>query len=550
MPCLKKDASPALVDAIQHIESRADECSVRLALPKIHSNIALWALLVGGIKLVEQGIAAYGDNSQDFDAALINISRIIPIAMKWVASSGNPASSLAQRRWTSTLAARTDEAFSVAGHYSTFLACFPMWHGNRYLAELISPALVRFTAPGSFRERQVSAHLKGFRPTAGPWESQRAKKTDQPPQIQERFASVLKNCRKTGSLRFRYDDPWDLWFELLPDYQARVTGITRRPDSLSLGSYTLGQFKRLYAGLLAVCATHEFLCFRWGQVSGGYPFDSAVMVRSTASWISVLSALSGLSPGDCQAALSDLTFDLARSSILHINPFVPLDGSTMNVALAPMFPLHSLPDENILRVCSQLRPSSFDATTVEKQSEMLATLGSRCGKFALQGSTALPSPHPDIDLIVTDDESSTIVLAEMKWIRKTMRPAEFRDKDAEILKGISQLEDIRDFLAAKPDYLPSLGRLPRQVSDYSNVYYLLVVRDHWLWVEPNDDVGIVEFDAFSSALARSEGLQSAVKDLLRYDWLPVEGRDFIVQYDRAMVNGVALESEVFYSPKP
>ncbi len=127
-----------------------------------------------------------------------------------------------------------------------------------------------------------------------------------------------------------------------------------------------------------------------------------------------------------RAAISDLTFDFARSLDLHVNPFVPLDRSTMRIAIAPPFPLRSLPDENILRVCSQLRPSSFDATTGEKESEMLATLHTRCTKFALQGPVRLPSPHADIDMIVTDDGSSTIILAEMKWIRKTLRPIELR----------------------------------------------------------------------------------------------------------------------------
>ena len=35
-------------------------------------------------------------------------------------------------------------------------------------------------------------------------------------------------------------------------------------------------------------------------------------------------------------------------------------------------------------------------------------------------------------------------------------------------------------------------------------------------------------------------------ELLGYEWLPVEGRDFRVQFDRAIANGAAIESEVFY----
>ena len=76
-----------------------------------------------------------------------------------------------------------------------------------------------------------------------------------------------------------------------------------------------------------------------------------------------------------------------------------------------------------------------------------------------------------------------------------------------------------------------------------------VARDHWRWKSP-DGIAIVEFDAFVRALARSGNLHDVVAGLLTYDWLPVEGRDFIVQYDNATANGVSIESQVFYSTEP
>src|SRR5580700_894376 len=82
-----------------------------------------------------------------------------------------------------------------------------------------------------------------------------------------------KNClkwfiRAVGRQRFTYDDPWQLWAELLPEYQSRLAAISRRNDALSLGDYTLGEFKKFYAALLTVCATQEHLCFAWGRNTG------------------------------------------------------------------------------------------------------------------------------------------------------------------------------------------------------------------------------------------------------------------------------------------
>jgi hypothetical protein len=67
-----------------------------------------------------------------------------------------------------------------------------------------------------------------------------------------------------------------------------------------------------------------------------------------------------------------------------------------------------------------------------------------------------------------------------------------------------------------------------------------------VWVEPSKELAIVEFDAFSKALQRPDGLSSTISDLLEYDWLPQEGKDFRVQLEPSTVNGVSLESDVYY----
>ena len=94
-PCVKTRAAAQIVAAVVQLEQRADECFVSLELLKLHANIVLWSTLVGGIKLVEEQIAIHGDNSAQFDAALINIGRFIPVALKWAAEHAKPASTLA-----------------------------------------------------------------------------------------------------------------------------------------------------------------------------------------------------------------------------------------------------------------------------------------------------------------------------------------------------------------------------------------------------------------------------------------------------------------------
>jgi hypothetical protein len=119
-------------------------------------------------------------------------------------------------------------------------------------------------------------------------------------------------------------------------------------------------------------------------------------------------------------------------------------------------------------------------------------------------------------------------------------------RNAEVLKGITQLEQIREFLANRPNHPHSNGIIPKPLTEYQNVFYLLVARDHWLWIEPQKNLAVVEFDTFLAALKRPESLQFIISDLLKYEWLPQEGRNFRVQFDVSTVNGVSIENEVFY----
>jgi hypothetical protein len=547
MATFKKDAPQELVEIARQIEERADECCKSVRLLGRPSNIAIWSLLIGCVARIEQEITKYGDDSPILPNALVNLGRSLPVAIRWAFQHGKKPSRLASRRWTAVIAAEVEEAILVAHKYETFLGSFPLWHKNKFAVELLSPMGVRFVIPGPRRNRQVSAYQKGFRPDRGYYKGIRTPKVKQTPLVEKLFRELLLHaCRKTGALRFEYKDPWELWFALLPGYQARMEGIVRRGEALSLGVFTIGDFKQVYAALMAICAAHEYICFLWEKQNGVYPFDSAVLIQSEDNWASRLSKLSHVDLQKCHSMVRDLTFDFSSTLDLHIHPIVPLDAGPMNLAIIPAFPLHSRPDENILRVCSLLRPSEFDVTTLAKEQEMRADLEEIGSPYPMQGPIMLPNPTPDIDLIVMDERSSTIVIAELKWIRKTVRSVELVSRDAEVLKGIGQIEQVREFLTKHPNYLRSQGRIPKSLTEYENVYWLLAARDHWLWIEPTKNSGIVEFEAFANALKRREGLDFAISDLLKYEWLPEEGRNFRVQFETTTVNGVSIENEVYY----
>jgi hypothetical protein len=164
-----------------------------------------------------------------------------------------------------------------------------------------------------------------------------------------------------------------------------------------------------------------------------------------------------------------------------------------------------------------------------------------------QGPRTLPKALPDIDLILTDEASSTLVICEAKWIRKTVKVVEHVDRDEDVAKGFGQLEKIRDFLAANPLHLKQLKTLPRPYDQYQNVYFIVLARDHWLWREPDKQIAILEFEAFVRIVSNTTDLHVALDELLRYEWLPVQGSDFTVRSEQSRAGTVLIESEIFYA---
>jgi hypothetical protein len=182
---------------------------------------------------------------------------------------------------------------------------------------------------------------------------------------------------------------------------------------------------------------------------------------------------------------------------------------------------------------------------------MRQTLREELKRFCCADPIDLPDGSTDIDLVIEDDASSTVVISELKWYRK---PTTYRERlraDEQFLDGVHrQLKTVKLYCREHPEFLWHRRALKRPLTEYRHVYFLLVARDHWIWVEPDDSTAVVDFEQFRAAIARKETLLDAVSQLLTYEWLPVEGRDFHVRFDSRPVEDVRVESEVFYGGPP
>jgi hypothetical protein len=546
MPFFLRDATPEQVKAVQAVEDRADNCYRLLRLLGRPRNLAMWALLTAMAHEIEVFQQKYGANSTRHRIALINNDRYV-CGFHFIAKYGKPESKLTNFTYSGSLVTDAVFAHNISRQYTNFLYLFPMWHKNHEQVDLVEDGRVRFYMPHeSPRQRQVIAYQQIFRPA----EKARAKPSPKvhSPHRQRLFSELFHIARPAGLQRkFRYKPSSELIEDLRPDYLERLDENFRHPDSFQLNGYSLRDFKEFYIAVLILCAIHEYICYPWKEEGQPIPLSSLVMVKARTQWIAKLSEIAKLPVQVCDRILSDLTLDPQNRSFtsLCIHPFVPLDRYGLDLAVAPQFPLASAADENILRSFSYTYPALFSAQNTQKEDAMRAQIRTANAHYRIEFSVSLPDGSTEIDVLIEDVATSTVFLVELKWIRKPAKTLERLSREEDLLKGIHQLELIREYGRKHPSFLLDRGKLSKPLDAYEKVHHILLVRDYWHWIEPNDSIAVVDFDEFVGRYEGCSSLKALTDELLRYGWLPVEDRDFYIEYPATSVNGAVVESALF-----
>jgi hypothetical protein len=162
------------------------------------------------------------------------------------------------------------------------------------------------------------------------------------------------------------------------------------------------------------------------------------------------------------------------------------------------------------------------------------------------GPLKLPDPKlPDIDVLIKDAKGTAVLIGEIKWLRKPIRAIGNLDRDAELGKGFQQLRDVREFLERSPDYLKERFVIEKDAHQAS-LSYAVIARDHLSDIPQPEGFWLTEFDALVWALQKSESLTEAIRKLQSYEWLPVEGRDFMVRLEPPTVTGMTIDVQVFH----
>src|ERR1700683_1399979 len=205
-----------------------------------------------------------------------------------------------------------------------------------------------------------------------------------------------------GALAINYPDDSELLSVLRDIFDERFCLQFRHSPALDLGGYNLGIFRLFFAGLCSLCAVHEYLCDDWYKRHGRYPFESAVMVKTSSKWIVSLAALCGLDEGQVGMMIRDLSLGTSKALDLLIHPFVSSQDS-QTLYLIPHFVQIMKPEESILRICASARRKFYKPIANTKEDDMRERLSQDIpNRYRIFGPKKLPnSKLPDIDILIS-----------------------------------------------------------------------------------------------------------------------------------------------------
>lgn len=543
----KSQSSREVIRAIDRIELLADKCHRGLSLLSRPWPFAAWAILTESIRVVETSVPVEMYASINHINAATNMSMLAALLYKAARQYGGKGSFDAGKFICSPrVAEELRLAVEASKRYLSFCTVFPYWHADMYAGELVSNHIVRFSSEASFVGRRINAYRQGIRPNATSGTTNSAMQTTAT--LRSLFDHSVSAAVKASKEGVSFPNLRELHDALYEAHNQRTSAMMRRYPEIQIGGYKLDEFRRFYSAVNAIAGAHEFLCYLWSQTHG-LPTDSLLMYDHRSDWVKNLSRLAKLTREQVYAMIKDATFGRVYAVDFHLLPFVPLTEGGTVLALAPFCSLSSNWEENVLRCLSRRDSDLYSSNTLTKEDEMRRPLiALTSGIRLISGPHKLTKPTPDIDLLVQDLQAKILIICELKWCRKPNGHRERLQRDAEVLKGFSQVETIRRFVEANPRYLYERGYIAWELSKFERIHYCVVARDH-IVEAPAGVVPIYAYDDFAAQLTKGTDTASLLKFLDDLEWLPREGSDFGVRFERHQVGPVAIDSEIYY-PAP
>lgn len=226
-----------------------------------------------------------------------------------------------------------------------------------------------------------------------------------------------------------------------------------------------------------------------------------------------------------------------------LQPLVP--AGVARLLLAPSFFLSSHAERNLLVLLARVDSREFDKTSHTFEARMVKQIDDLIRSLSrpywkLRTLFTIPGAREvgDVDLLLADAHSRTVVVGELKWTLPPGDPREWILRDAEARRKTNQVMRKHEAVMRRmPQLLEALGLDAAKHRDWRATPVVVI---EGFTAESQDDVAVVTRDVFLRGLSASTSLKQATKWLVSREWLPHRNHDFFRRAGHTTLNGVEL----------
>lgn len=339
---------------------------------------------------------------------------------------------------------------------------------------------------------------------------------------------------KTGFLPPGFKIPRTILEEIVDLEVNKLSVLKKIPFNWDFGKYCMQDFWEFWT----------YIDIKSGAVLRGLdPYAPGILryplyfVQSKDDWINEISQGSRLRKSIVQDILGDLIFDFRLPNLgVRLRPFIPMDDTYL--ALSPLLVYLNLVENNFLDLQAKINRAHYDRLKNEKESlsilEIVGLLKKRTGIYQQRNIILSKNGKQltDLDLVVLDSSSSTLILLELKWLMRPDTVFDVLKKDEDIDKGIEQAK-LADKYVRKDQKVFLKRYFPEsQISSVRRIVPIVVVRDNiGSTIKIERALPVCDYDIFLMYLADTElRLDTICGKIAKGEWLPKKGRDYKVNY--------------------
>jgi hypothetical protein len=221
-----------------------------------------------------------------------------------------------------------------------------------------------------------------------------------------------------------------------------------------------------------------------------------------------------------------------------LQPLVPLGSQQFGVAGIGL--LSSNVERNLLTLQARLEPRLFDSQSSLFEVEMtnkLADVFRQKWKLVEANRTfKLGSTREELDLLICEPDTKTVLLLELRWILPPADPREVQTKKRTCFQKVDQAE--RKLASARgnlANLMDSAFGINLESPGEWSVYGAVVIQGFGGACSQCELIPIVPDWVLEAGVRTTRSLQRLAEWTKSLDWLPVNGRDFTAQEDPSVL---------------